>query len=1075
MSLKDLTVDDQTLQNELHPTFGQTREQEFQQQQAEEQQKSSLGEAFRAARWLDSSESAMAHIVVGSGFEPDPTYLGPSAEQLKQTGLPVDFWPELSQAVSEEHFNWLAGNARDDLASEQKLQEHGLLGMGIRLGVNLLDPGAIGLSIATLPAAEVTWPGLAAFKAQRLRRAIQMGLLAGAENAALTMLQQPQRLTTSWEQVAYATLGGLAFGSVLGAVTRGGSPDVVDDATRHANIAIDDLLRFRVQQEAELTGTGHLSAAKVTGPLERMAEAPDMPGSATAAPTVFTKARVDLASKMLDEKMPPAVRGFADDTIEDATGRVGHAVNSAGGSVSQWRRLLLKRYRYNFYKVHNDAFAEWRKATGISTWEYLTSPLKTRTEFNRLVWRTIDQGVEIHPAVTRMANQVRQLYAEVLQDAKRAKVWGADMIPENPDYVPHMWVPSAVRRAVDIAGRSRVVEAFKQGLLARSDDLEPELAERIARGMVRNFEQRANDPNQAFVGQLSLMDAEELTDILKADAQGRMTDEEIEGIVDELTRHQKARGQGQPSHFKRRLRIDTNIEIQPGLRLWDLLETDIEKVTTGYLNKLTGLTAFAKKGYGVKNPLTVDLKAAKDRMRAELVAQGTKKDDEISKVMERVDLIERALRGMPLEPIERSAEWYKLLRLLQDVNYIRFMGQTGAASLAETGQAIAYAGIRNALRQMPSFRDILFEFRKGLPRDELMQELDATIGAAGHTLTNQVASRWFEHDIEFMRSALRRLDDAVQVGKKLTSRFSGLVEVTDVTQRIAARGMIQRIYNQARAADFEKVWAKEWRRMHLYGVTKQTAKRFHEEILKHAETRQGSVFKSVKVARLNLHKWDPQVADDFAIFMHRFLTHAVQEEDIGNLPSWLHPLLVRLFFQFRRFMLGAYAKTTLNGIHMHDAQAALGFLMSMVFGWQSYVLQNLANAPGRKDAEEWLDERLSWDRQIAAAFNRSAFSSVIPGFLDSLALIFGQDPLFRYARTTGLSTGLIDLTSVPLMDTAARLGLLVPALGAVLPGRELTERESDALLALFSNMWVLRNVVAALDAQLELPSKPSGN
>lgn len=601
------------------------------------------------------------------------------------------------------------------------------------------------------------------------------------------------------------------------------------------------------------------------------------------------------------------------------------------------------------------------------------------------------------------------------------------------------------------------------------DGKEAEHLMNVSKAMVKKFNTRASSIDDINGHHLNLTDAEELKVLMRE--MGEVVDEDaIEGIVQTVLKKQK--DVGKASFLKRRMDLDMSATVRAPngkeISLYDLMETDAEKVLLRYLQKSSGLIGFARKGYGKERTLSSEIAQALKRVENEARSSTDPKvrknmDKTIANLKHATDAIQgKPLDDLQLTPVGRG------MRLLTDASFVRLMGQTGAASIPELAQSIGYAGVINAVRQfLPTLSKSLETIKKGDTGSEtLSTELEAMGMFGGNSLNNQVSARFNDHDVEMLGATFKRIDAGLQTGKKLTVKYSGLALVTDWTQEVAARAMSQKFYNDALHSvtdeGFEQVWKSSWKRLHLYGLSKSNAKLIFDQIRTHAQGRPSTWMKTATLGRLNLKKWDKTVLDEFSQVMFRMTTHAVQEVDIGNLPAFMHKDAMRMIFQFRSFVAGAYAKSTLNGIHMRDTQAGVALVGSMALGWMSYVAQNTLNSIGRDD--EWLDERMTTEKQLAASFSRSAFASLTPAFIDALLEAGGQDQLFNHSMSSGLTQ-----LSIPAVDTVQAVASLGSTAISPLTPREITEGDMDGAMRLLSNLWILRNVTAAIDEGIELP------
>jgi hypothetical protein len=95
-------------------------------------------------------------------------------------------------------------------------------------------------------------------------------------------------------------------------------------------------------------------------------------------------------------------------------------------------------------------------------------------------------------------------------------------------------------------------------------------------------------------------------------------------------------------------------------------------------------------------------------------------------------------------------------------------------------------------------------------------------------------------------------------------------------------------------------------------------------------------------------------------------------------------------------------------------KAYMGFMSSMMFASLAYTAQMNAQAllMNKRDRKKFMNERFGkTDEEMImniakAGFQRSAFASLLPAFMDSGLMLAGADPFFHY-RSSGLDSNLI--------------------------------------------------------------------
>ena len=112
-----------------------------------EAQKPTLGEAIKAS--VDEDWIMSWAMRDREEFLPDPDFQISQDEFTKITsGLPEDYHGFVEDAVSPAHLQSLREEAIRTFENDKKLEQLGWRGVGVRFGVALADPAAIGVSMA---------------------------------------------------------------------------------------------------------------------------------------------------------------------------------------------------------------------------------------------------------------------------------------------------------------------------------------------------------------------------------------------------------------------------------------------------------------------------------------------------------------------------------------------------------------------------------------------------------------------------------------------------------------------------------------------------------------------------------------------------------------------------------------------------------------------------------------------------------------------------------------------------------------------------------------------------------------
>lgn len=1001
---------------------------------------------------LDSPIFAAAKVIERSGLELDPDFVltkEVQSELLRDVPAPVqgDLRRELIDATSFKHAELIKDDFMEEMRREMLIAEAGGKGLALRVLANVVEPVNLALALSTGGLSYLS-------KAGALRSFARAGALTAAEAAAIETFLVNTQGTRDSSDIVLSALGAFVLGGAAGAAGRSAQmAHAVGVAQRRATIAA---AKDAFAREG-LEGGGAARAFDVTEPLMEADVArqfdistdPDVPRSALGS------ARFDAVGK-LGQSSDPFVRDLGRALAEEGVGVEGHGVVRFG--ASEFAALTHRRLMTVFRRTTDPAFRAWLGETGKG-WKG-NFDLAARAEF----WEQVGEAVlaggrHASPNVTRAAKAVSDTFARYLAEAKKVRVHGLDQVPFNPEYLPRIRRAERLRELVGEHGESEIRRLIAKGIRAASPDMERKVASRIARGLLKRYRRLEAGMDAGLAHGLRTDDVSLLREILR-DAD--LDDDAIETTIAQTkAATEKA---STVSRAKRRVDMDLNAAIRLArtgdrLQLSELFETNAEQLLYNYSRVMSGWIGMARQ-VNIRSPGDLTRVLGVVRSRGEELGRSAA---EVEADIRRLEFLAKGVTGQPLEN-DPAGVFAKFGRGVRDMNFLRIGAAFGLAQLPEMGVLIATAGLRNTLAHLPALRGMIRRGVDGKLDDTLAAEIEDMLAPGVDRLLNAPATRWEEHGFATAERGLRRrVDDAVQVAKRATADIGGLSLATTVFQRMAARGIMQKLLGFAHGAKLSKA---QLRRLKGMGIAPEMLDRIKAQMRKHATTESSFVPGRRVLRQLNPDTWDDaQALDTLVLAVHREARRVVQENDIGTSAAWLHTTTGKMMTQFRTFSLTAWSKATLHNVHHRDFQAWMNMQMSMLLGGMAYVAQQSVNVGDREEREK----RLSVEEIGKAAFQRTAVASLLPMLVDSTATtLFRTEPLFAYGRSSGLATGA--LRGVPAVDLIDRMSQ-VAGMPAVLarPDLQFTKRDYRnlvGLLPVLGGMLGIRRVADALGENL---------
>lgn len=995
-------------------------------------------------------------------------------------GLDPAYHGPLKGAHSAAHLQAMSQELRRQQEVDAKLGSMGWQGIGLRFGAAILDPVAIGVSALTEGAAA---PVIYGAKVGKLSRFLRAGTAAGAVNAGIDGYLASQDPTMGLEDVATSAAVGFILGGTFGAL-RGKTPE--DQAMSEA--LLRDLQDGEGANASRVfaggTADGSIGAARVPQEAELSAAEQVAADSIGAPTTAFAGARYD-RSAVLKSSESDIMRRLGGGLVEDGVGNADGSVNRYSVSESVAREERVRNAR--FYRVYNEAYNEWLSEQGKGMfWQH---GVADRAEFNRQVSMAVRRELDApnNKHVAAVAGQMKKEFADLLKFGKDMGIRGFEDVKENYNYMVRRhridrlddmiseFGEGNINRlvATSIQKANRKWRNANPGRAMAVDEIDYEDALKIAASYVKSIRSRRYGEfnlNRALSGQ----DMDTLKMML--DDAG-MAPEDITKITDKVRLSVDDGEQGRIASAKWRLDLDETYREkliskngeQREVGIEDFLENDAEQLFGQYVRSVSaaGHMEDFLKGFRVRDaegnlpahaPSFETVKAYIAKEAGEKGISSTK----LAKEMKVLDNTYKLINGIP---IEGQSNFRTAQRFLRDYNFSRIGGQLGVAQLAEVGNIIGNGGLRVLVQNIPALRRIFTTAKDGKFSDDLLNEIEAIWGF-GTDLTRMNMSPMFDEGAGVEAATKwQKADHFLQRTKKVTVVGSGMGHINMALQRMNARVLVQRFMDDATG-----VRGINAKRLRVMGIPDELHGRIQDQLRKHVDQSEGMLGK--KVQRINIEKWDDLDARNaFINGVDRWAKKSIQENDIGNMPDFMSYELGKTIMQFRSFMLAAYVKQTLAGLHMRDWETASAFLTSMFFGGLFYAGQQHVNSIGRDDRAEFLEKRLNPQSLAEAAFQRAAFSSILPIGFDTAREAVGLEPIFDF-RSSGLRGGggpTGALLGNPTGDLIDGLFRATGGIAQAITSSDYDFSEKDAQAAakvfLLQNAFGVRNVISAISGQ----------
>lgn len=964
---------------------------------------------------------------------PDPDYL-PKVETLKTDprlqGIDVSHYGYLLGSRSEAEMGQRIDSLKSDMDYEQKMGELGIGGAALRMAASALDPAGWLVSAAS----PISALGLRYGRIGRILAAGAEGAVGGVLADVPQMMAKP---TYDRDQLMYSAAGGLAFGLGLGGIMKPhpAIKEDVDGIVKSAASVTRDI------DAAYAPGARSVGAARNSAYVEPVrADTTDFTDKGfmdrELGNAAFAKARLDIAGTMKRSENP-LTAALGGRLVEDAVGNADHSVVNRAVSVEAG--LMHQRQTTFAMREYRGAWIDYAERNGIRQGDGAAQKA-FREEAADLIDNpdpTVHANAD--PAVVKWANAQRQGYASyhelaqnpgILDGSVMAPLRGMAEVDANPNYFPRIFDFMEFGEHARRFGDDGMKRLIAESLMSRAPGLEAEDAGRIAKGYYKGLRNAQAGQEVSLSRMLSGDDQDGLMGFLRDNTD--LGERDLSRIVAQL---QPESDTGNIARTKARLDLNPHHEVvlrdhatgrDVPVKIKDFTDRDSLGVFDTYSRQMSAQVALAR--LRVENPRW---RPEDGEDVARYLVDGIRGDTDWDRVTKQVravgdelghhpDKTEADLKRLQFTfdsltgrrgATERGAMG-TFVRILKDYNFVRMMNQVGFAQAAETWVGVANVGLKAALSQMPTFRAVMRDAKTGKLNDDVMEQLEHMASPGTEMLRGYAHLPVDDFGNTVRDSKAEALEGLLKRGTRLTSIVSGMAPITTYQQKWMAKAALARFTMDATG---EKTL--NMRRMAVLGIDHDMREKIRDQLRHIDGFTEGTSGSQLKV--LQLDKWAPDARHALEYALHTWVRKMVQENDLGQMNTVLGSTMGKLFFQFRSFMFGAYAKNTLHNLHMRDYESVSMLLGTSFFGGLTYAAQTYAQSIGRGDQQQFLARRLDTKSMAAAAIQRGAWSSILPAAADIGAGMLGIDPVFD-SRVSGTpSQGLTSFPALNLYDSIA--------------------------------------------------------
>lgn len=790
----------------------------------------------------------------------------------------------------------------------------------------------------------------------------------------------------------------------------------------------------KVTSQFEPTGE-HISKADVAA-----ADAADIP-------TVYGWG-LGLEHKLMNKKLPPAVRQLASKLFGSTTGHKGHAVVERNA----WDDTVMRAegWTADMRKTAYSAFDNWFKESGKKFHEKGEAFEDFGTQVGNYV-----RGFEgdFHPEVKRAGEHLRKLYANVVDEINnpslrdggfkkgltetevRDDITGETMLvgklEKNANYLPRKHDARKWDEMVRTWGREAVESWWANAFLKASPDRTPEQARKWAGWYARTVEEaHMNRSADHLEEMMTGYDEKALLESLvrnggfsESDARALMRDmfkdpSKDAGRTASSLRHRNTIAETHTEKW-RKAGEDADVEIT----LNDFIKSNALDVSESYFRRTASSIALADRLDIYKQS---DIGSLIDKATAKTF--GAEGFSEAAAVQAKKDLkfaVDR-IQGIPQEEFSMLN---KAMSQWRDFNVIRLMGGAVWNQVSELSQIVGSMGWKATLAAASELRAIRRDIATGKAPHDFLDHLENTIGGVG---SEYVARLDFSPKDDWVRykgdTPMNRRLDALDSGTKKIAK--GVLDYTGMTgtmiqqKRIHAIALVNHFVNAANGSP-SKFLSKD--RLAWMGMSEADYANLNKAIAAHTKgTGKGDYGTRHNFDIKAFAKAEPEMNSMLMNALHRETRRVVQENDLASMVPLMGTTLGKTVFQFMNFSIHGWNKSMLFAMNHKDFSTLSTVLHGGFFASLAYMGRTQLSAMGMDESkkQEFLDKRMSTKQIVANSFGRISQASLLPTAYDTTLGNF-TGAMFAGTRTTSDVTSFASNPTLQAINGVLSLGKIV--------------------------------------------------
>jgi hypothetical protein len=620
------------------------------------------------------------------------------------------------------------------------------------------------------------------------------------------------------------------------------------------------------------------------------------------------------------------------------------------GAAAVWSDIYSKQFRSAVRNRLSDGMEMYRKSNGIGKMQMLFKPEVTHQFYKDVIMEVKYPGSIADEGVKLAAEGCADLFETAGKSMKAKGVKGFENLELDRTYFSTIVDENRIATMCREHGKSKVEALLSDAYQRGEYELPKQTADYVARGYIARSLDHTLKMNE-FPTKVRNVDIDRMVQGLK---DAKVPDDVIESFISEAAESNLT--QGMSNRAKKSLKPDLQTELN-GLKMIDMVESDVPKLLESYTREAAGSSAMAKLGFKTRREAKEFLAEVK-KDAYNLGHNKAEVDQEIQILSDCIDMI----YGRSIEKNPGSGFIRNLSRVRDFTALIRLQSM-GLSTIPEIARVTAKRGLSTVLEGIP---EVGVFGTKGIragkkwsgeltnPKLREMEEMFYITGEDHILYPGYLRIDNIEESAVY-KSLGSYVDNCLARGRKFQEVVSAFRYMQGSSERLSLNALANKM---KRWADDEIDLNKFLNEADINDAGWHDG--FLDQVKEWMQANPKTEMNGNQEVRLfNAGKMPLEMRERLVLGLHQLTMRDMQRPMIGELPTWMNKWFGATMTQFRNFSLLSLNKQLIHDIRHDQMAGAIITMHSLFLSYIAYSLKASLSGVGRKDQDAYFKQAFS--------------------------------------------------------------------------------------------------------------------